>query len=402
MRKNECHNHITMSAATTYEQARANYERGIRYWSEGSQQDALECFEAALELDPRVAELPYQEGLERARAGEIQDAEGWLWIAHLFRPEHAPTLSCLGDVLRRLGRVEEALPLLEQGAALAPESWEAQSDFGLALCEVDRVPEAAGAIERAVRLHGMDARLASNLAMVRRCEGRVEEALVLLDEAIAQQPDFAAAHVNRAHLLLLLGRFEEGWKEYEWRPQKRLSAERRLGKHDWAGKTVLLHQEQGAGDLIQFARYAAVLAQAGAEVTVSCDERFIPLMRCVKGVSDALSWNGQLPALDLEANVMSLPGILKMDFAALPVPYVELDPERVMAWKQRLGGERRLRVGLVWGGNPANPVERRRRISLAELGPVLRNPDVSFYSLQQGPQRADLAGAETVVDLAGE
>src|ERR1700730_4599300 len=92
------------------------YECGIAAWSEGRQEEALASFEKAIELDEGISERPFQEGLERARADEFADAEGWLWIAHLFRPEHVPTLSCLGDVLRRLGKVEEALPLLERGA----------------------------------------------------------------------------------------------------------------------------------------------------------------------------------------------------------------------------------------------------------------------------------------------
>ena len=375
-------------------EAMAHYESGIAAWGEGRQEEALAKFEKAIELDDKILDQPFQDGLERVRAGEFADAEGWLWIAHLFRPEHAPTLSCLGDVLRRLGRVDEALPLLERGTALTPEAWEAHSDLALALCDLDRLPEAAAAIGRAVSLHGWNARLAVNLAGIRRCEGRVDEALRLTEEALKIEPDMPAAHVNRAHLLLLQGRFEEGWREYEWRPKKRLPAERRLADHEWTGKTVLLHQEQGAGDLIQFIRYAALLDDAS--VTVSCDDRFIPLMRCTRGVKDAISWNGPAPPSDLEASVMSLPAILNADFRALPVPYITPEPRQIEA----LGNEPRMRVGLVWGGNPANPVERRRGIPLARLAPILANPDVAFYSLQQGPQKAQLAGVPNVVDLS--
>jgi Tetratricopeptide repeat/Glycosyltransferase family 9 (heptosyltransferase) len=327
-----------------------------------------------------------------------------LWLALLFRPEHAPTLSCLGDVLRRQGKTEQALPLLEKGVELAPESWEAHSDLAVALCELDRLEEAGAAIEQAVQLHGLDARLAVNLAAVRRGEGRVEEALRMVDAAILAQPEMMEAHVNRAHLLLLTGRFDEGWAEYEWRPKKRIPADRRLEDSTARGKTVLLHQEQGAGDLIQFVRYATVLKNAGAEVTISCDERFAPLMRRARGVRDVVSWSGPLPQLDLEANVMSLPWILKSE-STEEVPYLDVDAERVTAWRRRLSGEGRIRVGLVWGGNPANPIERRRAVGLARMTPILRNPDVVFYSLQQEPQRAELSALPdglAVVDLASE
>jgi tetratricopeptide (TPR) repeat protein len=386
--------------AELHEEAAAQYENGIESWNEGRQEEAVANFERAIELDAAILDRPFQEGLERAQAGEFAGAEGWLWIAYLFRPEHVPTLSCLGDVLRRLGRVEDALPLLEKGVELAPNSWELHSDLALAFCDLDRFASAAKSLERAVQLHGLDARLAINLAIVRKCEGRVDEASRLTEEALRMQPDMAAARVNRAHLLLLQGQFEEGWREYEWRPKKTLPAERRLADDAWNGKSVLLHQEQGAGDLIQFIRYAAALE--GASVTVSCDERFIPLMRCTKGVTEAVSWNEPTPVRDLEASILSLPAILNNDVQTLPVTYIAPDSERIAAWRQRLSAEPRMRVGLVWGGNPANPVERRRGIPLARMAPILQNANVAFYSLQQGPQKAELTGMPGAVDLSSE
>jgi hypothetical protein len=170
-----------------------------------------------------------------------------------------------------------------------------------------------------------------------------------------------------------------------------------LEHHPWAGKTVLLHQEQGAGDLIQFIRFAEVLH--GAHVTVSCDERFIPAMRSIRGVADAVSWTTPHAAFDLEANVMSLPRILNVDFKTFAAPYLTVDLERVNAWRERLSGERRFRVGLVWGGNPANPIERKRGMPLSSLATLIGNPDIAYYSRQQGPQRTELPG---VTDLAPE
>ena len=88
------------------------YERGLALWSEGITDEAVLCFEQALGEDPEIGELPQREGVARMRAGEFAAAEGWLWLAHLFRPRSAVTLGCLGEVLTRLGRPEEALPLL--------------------------------------------------------------------------------------------------------------------------------------------------------------------------------------------------------------------------------------------------------------------------------------------------
>jgi hypothetical protein len=375
------------------------YRRGIECWSQGRAEDAIASFERALQLDASISGLPYEEGLRHAQDGEYAGAEGWLWIAHLFRPGHVPTLTCLGEVLRSLGRAAEALPLLHQAVALAPESWEAHSDLALVLRDLDRLEDAALAAETAVRLHGLDAPLASNLASIRKSQGRFDEALALLNHALGLQPDFQAAHVNLGHLLLLHGRLEEGWREYDWRPQKRLSPDRQLRGQPIAGKTILIHQEQGLGDLIQFVRYAAPLSKAGARVIVSCDEKMIPLMRCARGVADAVSWTCPAPAFDFEVNIMSLPRMFSAD--DIEIPYLKVDQALLTKWSERLRAERRLKVGLVWSGNPANPVNRTRSMPLAQLGPILRDPHVAFYSLQLGPQREELA-ALPITDLQTE
>lgn len=377
-----------------------HYRRGIEFWNEQRTGEAVASFERALEMDPQIASLPYEEGLLRAQCGDFTDAEGWLWIAHLFRPEHVPTLNCLGDVLRRLCRVEEALPLLERAVSLAPESWEAHSDLSLALRDLDRLEDAADEIDTAVRLRGLNASLASNLASIRKGQGRLEEALRLVDEALRLQPELQAAHVNRAHILLLQGRFEEGWREYERRPQKLLPQDRVLRDRRLNGKSVLIHQEQGLGDLIQFVRYADRLLEAGARVTVSCDEKLIPLIQSARGVADAVSWTGPGPALapDYEVNIMSLPCLLGE--CRVDLPYFEIDRRLVAKWRERLGKDKRLRVGIVWGGNPANPVERTRGIPLKQWEPILSDPNVAFYSLQLGAQRAELSALPRELQVA--
>jgi tetratricopeptide (TPR) repeat protein len=405
---------LLQSAVTKFPSAAlCHYHLGTIYWSQSRMDDAVACFERARDLDPAVAEVPYQKGIECARDGELGDAESWLGLALAFRPDHALAMLCLGDVLRRQGRVEDALPLLKKAVALVPEYWKAYSDLALALCDADRLLEAASALETASRLHlpdmtGRDATVACNLGAVRRFQGRPHDAIRLLTESTRLAPDFAEAHLNLAFALLVAGRFEEGWHEFEWRPKIALSPHRPLEAHLQAGlslegKTVLLHEEQGLGDLIQFVRYAIPLEQMGARVVIACNEAVHPLIRSARGVADVVPSDDSLSLFDLNTHLLSLPRI----FQAIPlqVPYLHADPERVAAWEERLASEKRLRVGLVWGGNPGNSYDRRRSIPLARLTPLLRNPEVAFYALQRGPRMEELDQLDpglTVVNLEEE
>jgi hypothetical protein len=73
----------------------------------------------------------------------------------------------------------------------------------------------------------------------------------------------------------------------------------------------------------------------------------------------------------------------------------------VQAWEQRLGPHHRLRVGLVWSGNPQHGDDHKRSIPLRALLPLL-GLDASFVSLQKDPRPTDrttLSGQTGILDL---
>src|SRR5258708_38072015 len=187
-----------------------HYHLGNVYWSDGQGSEAEACFSQACRLDPQIGDIPFQSGVECARAGDFEVAEGCLWLALGFRPEHAPTLTCLGDVLRHLGRVDEGLPLLEEAVRLAPESSEAHANLGAGLCELDRLNEAVTALENARTADPSNAAAANNLGLVYKQQGRLDMARRSLDQAVRTAPDFAEARLNRAMTMLLAGDFCAG------------------------------------------------------------------------------------------------------------------------------------------------------------------------------------------------
>src|SRR4030095_2819273 len=95
------------------------------------------------------------------------------------------------------------------------------------------------------------------------------------EQAIALRPDDPVSHLGRALALLLGGDLLEGFREYEWRRKIPQAAAlmRTFDAPVWdgndpRGKTILLHAEQGIGDVFQFVRYAELLTNRGARVIV--------------------------------------------------------------------------------------------------------------------------------------
>ena len=84
---------------------------------------------------------------------------------------------------------------------------------------------------------------------------RFEEALASYERALEIRPDYANCHVNRAFLLLQIGRFAEGWQGYEWRRKINSETARPQSGPDWtegdtSAKRLLFYSEQGLEDTI--------------------------------------------------------------------------------------------------------------------------------------------------------
>ena len=260
-----------------------------------------------------------------------------------------------------------------------------------------------------------------------RVEDRLEEALTMLDTRLAKTPhvvpllnlrgvvrmdlhdvdgalaDFEAAlaidpfsvegHFNRALALLLRGDYARGWPEYEWRtrvPGYADYANYRFGMPRWrgedlAGRSILVHAEQGMGDTIQFARFLAPFARAGASIDLFSQPSLAPLMARVPGVRSAMGELAQRPTQDFHAPIIDL-GIARLPDSSAPHwmgRYIEALPSRSERVAPIFAAARRPLVGVAWKGSARNPIDRTRSLS-RELATQLLTEDATYVNLQLG------------------
>jgi hypothetical protein len=164
------------------------------------------------------------------------------------------------------------------------------------------------------------------------------------------------------------------------------------GENDVAGKTILLHAEQGFGDTIQFCRYVRRVAEQAAHVILEVQEPLLGLMRTFSGAAQIVPRGATLPAFDLHCPLLSLPLAFGTRLETIPsqTPYLSAPAGKTRAWRERLGSHERPRVGLAWAGDPrkslpgANRIDRQRSLQFDQLAPVLQVRDCAFYSLQKG------------------
>ena len=405
--------------------------------------EALASYDKALAIQPESADVLYNRGNALLELSRYQEALASYERALAIRPDDPEALNNCGNALRALGRHEEALAGYDRALAVVPgyakalgnrgprQPEEALASYrmaftaapeaawmlgiGNALQALDRHQEALESYDRALAIKpgSADAHGARGNAL--QALNRHEDALSSYTRALAIQPDNAESHWNEALARLTLGDYREGWKKYEWRwLNPSLKSPRRvsgkplwLGDEDIAGRTVLLHAEQGYGDTIQAIRYAPHVAARGATVLVMCQTPLRSLFESVEGVGAVVTHGQPLPEYECHVPLMSLPLAFRTTVDTIPaqVPYLRPSEARVQEWRRKLGVERdRLKVGLAWMGNPEFSRARTKSCPAERLIPLIGSANCTFFSLQTGEAASEAskftAGGRTVVDYS--
>jgi len=387
----------TPRAGTEAERSADLLRRAAELQQAGDGGGAEECYRQALTLQPENADtgrrlahhLALRAGAYQER-GEFEAAiESYEESLALDR-ERPQVHNNLGNAYKSLGRLEEAIAAYRLAIATDAGLAEAHLNLGVALEQAGEAGEAMAQCRAALALRPSFAEASLSLGFLLEQEGDAQGALERYREAIVARPDYAEAHFNYALQLLLQGDYANGWKEYEWR--MRLPGLEGAWPQSWdgsplGGKVILLYAEQGFGDVIQFVRYAPLVAERGGRVIVCCQPKLKALLKTVPGVSAVLGAGEPLPPFDVRCSLLSLPRIFGTTVDTIPaqLPYVRADSERSQYWKTMLEGDAgSMKVGLFWSTESKNRISPLRSLDLDMLAPLAGIPGVTYYSLQRG------------------
>lgn len=436
--------------------ARAHNNLGTLLRERGQLEAAEEAWRQALLAQPQYPEALNNYGALLKSLGRLVEAELACRLAIQIRPDYVDALNNLGCVLTELKRAPEAERLFRQTLALRPDHVEAHYNLGVALQQLERYPEAEIAWRTALRLAPAHAQTLNNLGGMLGMQGRLPEALATLQQALECDAQLAQTHFNLggvlkelgaldeaetayrraialapaygdavfrlATLLIAMGRYEEGWRLYERRYENtgfvHFASLEMLGCAHWqgeplAGKSLLLWQEDGLGDMLQFARYARLVKALGAtRVAFGCVDALHRVLAGVEGIDVVLTHAEAVTRaaeFDYWASPLSMPLHLATTIDTTPPPTrFAPNPELVRQWGARLAtlgaGPR---IGLVWKGNPLHHNDQHRSIpSLATLATLWSVPGLKFVSLQKGAgeNEADEANEaqQPILHLGGE
>jgi Flp pilus assembly protein TadD len=320
------------------------------------------------------------------------------------RPQSAEAHQLLGHALSDSGQPEPAIEAYRTALRLKPELPDIRNNLGMALRQANRLAEAEQELHQAPP----EPEALVNLSSVQKERGAFADAEATLRQALRIAPENPVLRYNWSLLMLLLGRTSEAWDGWEQRFRAGAIPARPFAQPQWQGeplgnRTLLIHTEQGLGDVIQFARYLPAIRESG----IGSNIIFEAPPRLIRLLSSNPALPPMIPAeatpntpIDTVIPLLSLPARTRLP--AVQPPYLYAEPDRVAAWKQRIGTTG-LRVGISWQGFSGRIEDRGRSFPLTLFQPLAAVPGVRLISLQKGEGEQQIATAgfplETLDDL---
>ncbi len=354
---------------------------------------AVKLFDRAIAVNGISAQFYNNRGNTLAALNRIAEARQSYQRAIELNPSLAIAHYGLGLLDYRNKNYDGAAQSFRIAVTCAPNWSEAHAQLGNALFQEDKTEEAIDCYRRALALNPNDVQTHSNMGLALYDLGLADEAIEHCRRAIALNPDFASAHNHLGLALLLKGDFATGLPHHEWRwrVSNLQMGGRRFEQPAWRGEPlnggrILLHCEQGAGDTLQFMRYAPMVAAHGGRVVIEVPPELKRLAMSLKGVEQVIATGEALPAFDTHCPFLSLPLAFGTSMASIPgeTPYLAAPAPLQDEWRARLAADPHPRVGLIWSGRPEQRCNRQRSTTLAALAP-LADTGATFYALQKGP-----------------
>ena len=406
-------------------------------FSSGSLDAAADLCRTALEKMPGQPDALHLLGLIAYQSGDCASAADHIKQALTGKPENPLYHYHLGIALADEGDQSAAELSYRAAIHFNPGYTEALNNLGLIHFDTDRLESAALLFKDALRVQPRFTNAMYNLGMTLQALAMPLQALSVYDRVLELMPDSAETRFNRAACLLQTGRFEAGWHDYEFRFQGKTNDHCIAGSKRWDGRyfrdqRLLVLDEQGIGDTLQFIRYLPMVKERGGTVIFRSVSSLLELLDGFPGIDELYhsdQTDGKRVAADWFIPLMSLPMIFRTGFDNIPaaIPYVFPKSEKAARWNKRIS-EGRFKVGLVWAGRPtanyessqsagaaANQLKlsgvpasriagsRSRRLDLFK--PLANIPGLQLYGLQKGPeavQADDLAEEMGIISLGPE
>ena len=373
---------------------------GSLYESQKNLKQAENYYRNAINCNPVYIEAGINLGNVLKANGGIAQAESWYKTFLQRIPDEPNILHNLAALYQESHRFSEAENIYRKILKLQPSRKEILRNLGKVLLVQFKPGDAVPIFERLVKEQPENLDNRRHLARAVCETGNISKAIEYLAHNITHDNNHIPSHQDYACLLLQSGDFKNGWREYEWRTRVHDMDIQRWPYPAWSGteakiKTLLVYPEQGIGDEIMFSSCIPDLSNHVKHVILTCEprlrnlfQRSFPNIQIIsRSKSEGSEWLKQLPEIDAQISIASLPALFRLDISSFPSHsgYIAASGKLVKKWRDRykkLGPG--LNIGISWRGGNNFDTRFKRSLEIESLTYSIQTPDVNIINLQYG------------------
>lgn len=377
------------------ENPQIHFNCGIAFFAQKKYNEAIDQFCTAIELNGQYIKAYVHLGNTYLVQHKRQKAEEAYRNALFYEPKNIEALLAIAHLLHDHNEFDQAEYYFLQALELQPHNVKILLDCANSLNMNNKVEKALKLYNKIIELRPKNTSALYNIAYSLKKLGKVKEALELYKKVLELNPHHHEAHFGKGITHLIMGDFEQGWPEYEWR-WKRNGCNQRIPSasvwngSDVNGKTIIILAEQGLGDTFQFIRYAQVIKQMGATVIAMVQTPLVQLLSLCPYIDKVVPLNSSFDSCDYYISLLSIPAVMHTTLDTIPhnIPYLYADKQLEAYWQKQLAANTHFKIGICWQGNAnysthfLRTTVAAKSISLELFKPLLELPQVTVYSLQ--------------------
>ena len=353
---------------------------------------AVGIYKDVLEIKPGFIPAIGMLGTALGQMGQFDASVKLLQEAIKKKPDYAVYYNNLASTYIQSKKYKEALEIIKKAIHLDGNYVDAQNTMGVILGHLDRYDEALQAYAKSLKIKPDEPETLIKIALLHHLFNKLDLAVETINQVIDKHPSHNNAIFIRSLTNLKKGNFKQGWKDYESRLNKfNIKTHHKQpiwNGEDLTGKIIMIFSEQGLGDTINFSRYARlVLDKNPAHVVLRVQEPLVELIKNSKFFDKVtvIPPNKKPQNFAYQIPILNLPGLFNTNADTIPgfSSYIDPDSSRVDFYKEKLKKINKIKVGLVWRGNPDYLRDDIRSIELIDFLPYLNHPKIQVVSLQK-------------------
>ena len=326
-------------------------------------------------------------------------------ISDLVRkyPRHTLVLNTAGIIFARTGQFSESEKYFKTLISIEPNNFRYKYNYVNLLVKEERFNEAELLMKEALSQKKVDDEYYFQYTSLAVKVGKIEEAYEILINLVSKNPNNHDMRFALSTVMLAKGELDNGWKMYESRfLRRRVKVNYKVASKDivkgnierYSGqnlsdRTLLIHDEQGYGDLIQFIRYVPLLKERylNLSVILICKEPISSLMKKLDFIDQVFIYEEQEKINQINADywdfIMSIPKYFEISFSSLPLhlPYISFDSE-IKEEHKNFFHPNKPNIGICFKGNNKHLNDQYRSIqNIKDLSPVLNLKALNFVYL---------------------